>query len=227
MSDNGKCWSRVAALLEDRYEIVAYDALYHGLSDAPESGAPAGAAELIAVVEELALERPALMGHSMGAATVAEAAGMRPELFSCAVLEDPPWRDSFPEKRRPATDWRSLTVDQAIDVGKELYPAWHADEFPAWAESKLQFRPAGDWMKQLPRAVGRWREVAAAVSVPALLVCGGDSEGGAIVTPEIADEAQSLNPRVGVVRFEGAGHNVRRDAFDEFSAAVARFLDAH
>ena len=30
MTDNGKCWSRLATVLEDRFDIVAYDARYHG-----------------------------------------------------------------------------------------------------------------------------------------------------------------------------------------------------
>ncbi len=36
--DSGECWTRVAEALEDDYDIVAYDARYHGLSDAPADG---------------------------------------------------------------------------------------------------------------------------------------------------------------------------------------------
>src|SRR5688572_14727483 len=95
-SDNGRCWERVAQALEGEYDIVAYDARYHGLSDAPEGGSLAGGEDLVAMVQALGLERPAIMGHSMGARTVAQAAGTNPELFRCAVLEDPPWRDETP-----------------------------------------------------------------------------------------------------------------------------------
>src|SRR5579883_2826629 len=84
-TDNGLCWTRVAEALESEYSIVAYDARYHGLSDAPEAPEPEPGSDLIALVERLGLERPAIMGHSMGAGSVAAAAARRPQLFRCAI----------------------------------------------------------------------------------------------------------------------------------------------
>jgi pimeloyl-ACP methyl ester carboxylesterase len=46
----------------------------------------------------------------------------------------------------------------------------------------------------------------------------------AIVSDEVAAEIQALNPRVEVVKFENAGHNVRREAFEGFVEAVRIFL---
>jgi pimeloyl-ACP methyl ester carboxylesterase len=57
-----------------------------------------------------------------------------------------------------------------------------------------------------------------------LLITGGNSERGAIVTPEAAAQAQRLCPTIEVVQLEQAGHNIRREAFDEFVAAVTDFL---
>jgi hypothetical protein len=37
-------------------------------------------------------------------------------------------------------------------------------------------------------------------------------------------EAQRLCPSLEVVRFERAGHNIRREAFEEFMDAVTGFL---
>jgi len=45
-----------------------------------------------------------------------------------------------------------------------------------------------------------------------------------IVTPETAEEAARLNPRLAVVRLRGAGHNIRREQFDGFVTAVREFL---
>ena len=50
-----------------------------------------------------------------------------------------------------------------------------------------------------------------------------DNELGSIVTPDNAAEAARLNPHVQVVHIPGAGHNVRRDQFDAFIAAVRTF----
>jgi pimeloyl-ACP methyl ester carboxylesterase len=85
-SDSGRCWDRVATVLDDRYDVIAFDARHHGLSDSPNDGSIGDAADLVALVEALGLVRPALIGHSMGAGTVAQAAGERPELFRCAIL---------------------------------------------------------------------------------------------------------------------------------------------
>lgn len=228
MTDNGKCWSRLATVLEDRFDIVAYDARYHGLSEAPAAGGFGGGEDLVAVVTALGLEKPALLGHSMGAATVAQAAGLRPELFSCVILEDPPWRDDWSAIRQqpqtPAPDWRALSIEQIVAAGRAQSPLWHPDEFPAWAESKRQFRGPADWRARAIPGIVDWRETVAAIGVPALLLRGGSSERGAIVSAEIAAEAQRLNSRVQTACFAQAGHNVRREAFAPYAAAVSSFL---
>ena len=187
-----------------------------------------GGEDLVAVVTALGLEKPALLGHSMGAATVAHAAGLRPELFSCVILEDPPWRDDWSAIRQqpqtPAPDWQALSIEQIGAAGRAQSPLWHPDEFPAWAESKRQFRGPADWRARAIPGIVDWRETVAAIGVPALLLRGGSSERGAIVSAEIAAEAQRLNSRVQTACFAQAGHNVRREAFAPYVAAVSSFL---
>ena len=227
MSDNGRCWDRVATVLEDRYDIVSYDARLHGRSGGA-TGVFGDGEDLVALVQALGLEKPAIMGHSMGGATVAHAAGLRPELFRCAVLEDPPWRDSWENvPRPPMPDWQSMTEEQIIAGGKAQGLGWHDDEYPAWAESKRQYRPPADFGRVRLRGFMDWREIAAAIGVPTLLIRGGNAERGRIVTSEVASEAQRLNPRIECVCLAGAGHNIRRESFPEFVAAVTAFLARH
>jgi len=224
-SDNGKCWERVATVLEDRYDIVAYDARFHGKSDAPADAAFGDAADLVGLVEALGLEKPAAMGHSMGAGTVAAAVGHRPDLFRCAILEDPPWRDEWPTAARPEPPkWNEMPLAEAIAYGKKQSPHWNDAEFPAWAESKQQLRVPPDWASRRPGFLGNWRERAAAIGVPTLLIRGNNAERGAIVTGAVAREATQLNPRIECVCLAAAGHNIRREAFPEFVAAVTAFL---
>lgn len=228
MSDNGRCWERVATVLEDRYDIVSYDARYHGKSDAPEDGSMAGGADLVSLVEALQLEKAAMLGHSMGGASVAQAAGLRPELFRCAILEDPPWRTSWENvPQRESPDWQSLTDEQIIAGGKAQGLAWHDDEYRAWAESKRQFRLPADWRSRRMPGITDWRETASAIGVPTLLIRGGNTARGAIVDDHVAREAQKLNPFIESVCFAQAGHNVRREAFPPFVAAVTAFLARH
>ena len=228
-SDNGKCWERVATVLDDRYDVIAYDARYHGKSDAPGDGSMGDGADLVGLVEALELEKPAAVGHSMGAGTVAQAVGMRPELFRCAVLEDPAWRDDWPNQanRPQPPKWNEMPLEQAIELGKQQSPHWNDAEFPAWAESKQQMRIPVDWATRRPMALGNWRERVAAIGVPTLLIRGGNVQRGRIVDDATAAAAQEMNARIESVCLAQAGHNIRREAFPEYVAAVNAFLGRH
>src|SRR4051794_8028698 len=70
-SDNGLCWTPVAEVLADDYDVIMIDARGHGQSDAPAEGYGSAehAADVAGVIAALGLRRPALLGHSMGAAT--------------------------------------------------------------------------------------------------------------------------------------------------------------
>ncbi len=67
-----------------------------------------------------------------------------------------------------------------------------------------------------------WRTNISAIECPVFLVTG-DAE-GAPVSPAVAQEARNINPQLEVVHFENAGHNIRRDAFEEYMRAVEDFL---
>jgi N-formylmaleamate deformylase len=233
-SDNGRCWERVAKALEDSFDLVAYDARFHGLSDAVLTDSADGASDLLAVVDALGLDRPALIGHSMGAGAVATALAARPDGFRAAVLEDPGWHDTQ-RARGPATPglrnltgWmqrmHGMTLDEIIERGKAQWPTWHDDEFPAWAESKRQLHPPDDFRTALgSRGVRRrWQDLVTSFACPVLLVCGSTAR-GAIVSGEVAAEARALSSHVEVEFFD-AGHNIRREAFDEVVGSIRAFL---
>jgi pimeloyl-ACP methyl ester carboxylesterase len=74
-----------------------------------------------------------------------------------------------------------------------------------------------------PGEQGAWRSLVPQITCPTLLVTA-DPDKGSIVTPEATAEAVRLNPLVRVVRLRGAGHNIRREQFDGFVAAVRDFL---
>ena len=107
-----------------------------------------------------------------------------------------------------------------------MSPTWDPGEFRPWAESKAAFR-GGDAMSDAGGSFGDWRTLCAGFRVPVLLVCGGNETLGRIVPPSVAARAVELCPTLESVCLEPAGHNVRREAYDEYVAAVKAFLRAH
>lgn len=231
-TDNGLCWTRVARELEASYDVILYDARGHGFSDAPETGYSYEnyAADLADLVQALGLQRPRVMGHSMGAGMAATAAAMYLDLLACVILEDPPWRA---ESQSPE-DWaaraaqrRAAILENKTKTRIELIaecwarnPGWHEDELGPWAEAKLQLSPH---IAQLGPSAKPWREIVPQVACPILLITADPAKGG-IVTPETAKEAASLWREGRVVHIEGAGHSIHRDRFEAFIAAVKGFL---
>jgi pimeloyl-ACP methyl ester carboxylesterase len=67
-SDSGMCWAPVAMQLQGQYDLIMPDARGHGLSDQPETGynLPMMASDLAHLIRSLDLDRPVLVGHSMG-----------------------------------------------------------------------------------------------------------------------------------------------------------------
>lgn len=230
-TDNGLCWTRVAEVLGGDSDVIAYDARFHGQSDAPEDTTGGGGTDLIGLVEQLGLERPAIMGHSMGAGSVAAAAAERPDLFRCAILEDPGWRmpvagNAESAARPELPNYQGMTVEEIAAAGRERSPMWHEDEFGPWALAKTQVRRGPLQARPMP-APGAWRDTAGRITCPVLLVTGGNRERGAIVTPEAEEAAKRACPTLEVVRLAQAGHNIRREAFEEFIATVTSFLARH
>jgi pimeloyl-ACP methyl ester carboxylesterase len=240
-SDNGLCWTRVTQVLEQQYDVIMADARGHGLSDAPQEGYSSEnhAADLAGLIQALDLDKPALMGHSMGASTVAATVIGYPDLLTCAILEDPPWfdgdspwnrqrADRTKEERQAAARKRledmmamkSKSREEIMALGREQSPTWDEIEFGPWADAKKQLSP--NVLGGGPSHHKPWQEIVSGISRPTLLVTADPDK--AIVTPEIARQAVEMNDHIRWVRIEGAGHNIRREQFDAFAQAVTEFL---
>ncbi len=230
-SDAGLCWTRVARALESDYDVIMPDARGHGLSEAPDAGYAAvdRAADLAGFIQALGLDRPAIGGHSMGGSTSLYCAALHPEVVGCAILEDPGIRletGSAPprrsdEIRKTAEEARSSTREQVMALGRKIRPNWDEVEYGPWADAKQRMSPKA----AAPRGEEplTWQEALAKITCPTLLVTA-DPDRGSIVTPEAAAEAKRILPSLEVVRLSGAGHNIRREAFEPFVATVREFL---
>ncbi|MBV9830828.1 MAG: alpha/beta fold hydrolase [Marmoricola sp.] len=234
ITDSGRCWGDLVRRLGSSYRIVAPDALGHGGSDRftaeeltsehpPEAMYDAAAQ----VLREVG---PALVtGHSMGGRTAAALAARSPELVRAVVLEDPAWFDASPwaDSEEEATRERvasALAVaadpEGAIRACRAEHPTWPEVELGPWARAKadvdLEFLRTGRLDISTP-----WRDVAAAITVPALLVTG---DGEVIIGPSVRSEISRVAPTIDLAVVPGAAHCVRRDQGDRFHAVVDPWL---
>jgi pimeloyl-ACP methyl ester carboxylesterase len=238
-SDDGLCWTPVAEVLAQDYDVIMVDARGHGRSAAPEQGyGPAEhVGDMAGVIAGLGLDRPAVLGHSMGAATALALAGTYPDAAGAILLEDPPmwWMPDVPaapqsdeerwsRMRSRIVDLKRKTREEMIAAQRAETPGWSEAELGPWADSKLRLS-FNVLNRGTPSALD-WPSILRRIACPALLITA-DAERGAIVTPEGAAALRELVPQLKVAHIPEAGHSIRRDQFGRYMAVVRAFLDEH
>ncbi|WP_165958240.1 alpha/beta fold hydrolase [Segetibacter sp. 3557_3] len=91
VTDIGLCWTTLALKLQNAYDIYMPDARGHGLTD-PFTTADNGETmikDVVGVVQAMKWEKPILMGHSMGAATVMRLGAEYPGVAKAIIMLDP------------------------------------------------------------------------------------------------------------------------------------------
>lgn len=233
VTDSGACWPLVTRDLQEKYDVIRPDARGHGRSSGVETGFSTEllAQDVLALIEQLKLEKPLLFGHSMGGRTALHAASMSNQLRG-VILEDPPLRD-MPQPSEQVNiqgrqwgwqwvyDSKALSDEERQAKCREENPAWAEEEIGPWSASKAEFNL--DVIPYLGSLMGSWRDLLARISCPVLLITG-DTKRGAIVTPEIAQEAIALCKQGTLAHIEGAGHNIHRERYQPTMAAVFDFL---
>jgi len=239
MTDMGLCWTRIAQSLLHKYDVILYDARGHGESEAPLGGHdPENRCEdLHGLLLALKLEKPRLLGHSLGAMTVALLAAKYPDIPRSIVLEDPPMPEHLNET--PTAEqlrtwdeqwqqWKSAIIEQLSRSREDLTaqcrrksPHWHELEIGPWADAKLQVSPnifntanlfTSNWWQCLPR-----------ISCPMLLMTA-DFQRGALMSAAAEKELRKSCPEGTIVRLSGAGHNIHREQFERYMSIVADFF---
>jgi len=235
-SDHGSCWKAFAEPLTAAFDVVLIDARGHGQSSNPgRQYTPADqAGDVRALISQLHLAHPFIIGHSMGAGMALAAAATFPAALRGVILEDPPLREWVEPKPEPTGTlpphqvWmnsiKAMTTDQLIRRCINENPTWRAEEILNWVESKEQFNP--DRAPDEPSRMTPWKEYMAHVGVPALLIVG-DTTRGALVSAETAAIARGLSAHLEVGLIRNVGHCIRREAPDAFAAMAVEFMKRH
>lgn len=234
MSDNGLCYRPIAEHFTNGYEIVLYDAREHGKSEAPGTKTELidRARDLAGLIDVLGLQKPDLIGHSMGAVTVALFAGLYPHIPGHIVLEDPP-----PFEILAAKDEQSLTarkawkedviankqksIQELIELNRQENPTWPEAERQPWALAKQQFN-LNAFNEELVDVESR-NQIVSQITCPTLIITA-DLDKNSAYPPQAADELVARLPNARHVNITGAGHNIRREQPEAFITTVGEFL---
>jgi len=233
-SDNGLCWTNLARELVADYDIIMFDARGHGLSDPPSKsdGPDAQCEDLAGLIRALELEKPILMGHSMGSSSVAWLAARYPDVPGAVILEDPGLiprssgntRSSASEAdienaRARIVERNNMSTEAMVAQCMKNDPQWGKCECEFWAPSKKLHHPNNAYRRFGGRGPEK-SELFPMITAPTLILKA-DAQGE---VREKNEELAALLPNGRIVHVEGARHNVRRDQKEGLLQALTAFL---
>ena len=232
-------WRDVIAALGERAFCIAVDLPGHGssLGLPPETYTIEGATRaVIDTLDRLEVERPTVVGYSMGGRLALFLALRYPERCAGLFLESAsPGLESEVERasRRAADEEKAKRLESG-DF-KEFLLEWYRQPlFATLARDEALLRQTIEARRrndpvELARSlrgmgVGNqpslWGELKD-LAVPALAVAGDLDERYATISSRMA----SISPRIEPLVIPGVGHNVRAEAPTEYAALLRRFLD--
>jgi pimeloyl-ACP methyl ester carboxylesterase len=225
---SGACWTPLARVLEEDYDVIMPDARGHGNSSVPNHGYYYDnlATDVLSLIEALKLTHLVLLGHSMGGMTAAVAASRNSQRLRGLVLVDPTFLT--PERQQEvytsdvATQHRHILGRSKEDFLAELRIRHHhrpLELIELFAEARFQTSLHAFEILTPPNP--DYRQLITTLSVPTLLVIGGT---GGIVSPALAAELAELNPYLKIAQIAEAGHAIPYDQPDRFSTITRNFL---
>ena len=237
LTDSGEGWPEAVDHWQDDYAIVTVDQRGHGGSPRFTADQLVGhpgdvmVDDAVALLEQL--DRPVVMGHSLGGAVALAAAVRRPELVRARVLEDPAplgpdepqhseargaeFRAGIEDSRRAADD------EELLRIRRDAHPDWPESELLVTGHAEQQmdadYLAHGDW-----RPSTRWPELLQNVRVPPLVVSGDRPDEVAIDDATGKGIEAIGNPLVTFVRVPDSGHCIRREQPERYYALVDDWL---
>ena len=216
----------VARELTDLVRPIVVDVRGRGLSDSgPSYTLDDYADDTAAVIAGLGLDRPLLLGHSMGA-RIAAVTAARDVPLRGTVLVDPPMSG-------PGRGPYPTTLEAFLGQLAQARRGTDADEvarsWPRWPRREQELRARWLASCDTEAIAGTHRGFETedfftawpSVPAPTVLVYGGESP---VVTAEGAAEAAARNPAARLVEVAGAGHMVFWDEPEPALAALRKVL---
>ena len=210
LAGSGEWWRRNLPALSAVFRVTAIDLPGFGAThrDARLELAQVPA-QVVALLDELGIERAHVMGHSMGGLVAGGLAAEFPERVDRLVLVDAGFVSLDPHRRHRITGplktlpWTSPSLLPVLL--RDVVRSGPVRMAMATAETLRQ-----DWGHKLP-----------AIGAPTLVVWG---ERDRICNPTIGQQLASMIPDARLVVIAGAGHNPMWEKPDAFDREVLAFL---
>lgn len=244
------CWLPVAKVLEQDYDIILLDARGHGLSDRITTGfTPQLLSEDVAsVIQVLKLDRPHILGFSMGSETAIRLAAMHPDLMRTIVVagasDQAPqpqnfvnspayqaWYQSFVDYlkslKTQTHEERMVSSLRLLPPGTPLPPEdQYVSLVEAFAQVDMDLALQGNELwSQAGQQYEETRQLQTRITCPILLMYSQHfpTPGKPVTLREEPGERSNEK----IVRFENAGHLIYREHFGQFIEVVTTFLKEH
>jgi len=220
-------WDCVAVMLRDHFRCVALDQRGHGDSEwspVVDYRIASHAGDIEGFIDAMRLERPILVGQSMGGLNSIEYAIRHSEKMRAMVIVDVAPEISAPGADRirdfastPELDSPEAFLERAVKFNPIRNPAvlrrslyYNLRETPAgkWTFKHDQRRRADDAMKSFQTDRTRLAAEVSKIKCPTLVVRGALSD---VLTDEGAEKFARSLPNGRWVRIEKSGHNVQGD----------------
>lgn len=237
LTSNAYRWEDLAGRAGEDYYLIAPDARGHGDSSAPDYGydAPTMLRDVLSVLDALAVERAAVMGHSMGGRLGIGLAAEAPERVARLAVVDVGVQVEATGARRildsiTSAPARFDSLEAAWSYITAVRPAYSPQEIERRLRHNLRPTASGgyEW-KYDARAVGEiYRlarqidldEYASRVTCPTLLIWGEASE---LLSRETAQHtADRLHAELAPI--PNGSHNLMGEQPEVFASVVLRFL---
>lgn len=231
VTDYGLSWASLAAKFQADYDVIMYDARGHGFSEKPEGpySLDAHVEDLVGLIKALGINKPILIGHSMGSGTVALTGATYPDLARAIIMEDPALAEmleyltevNIPEWKRLIEADKAMGKQKLMKLARSRrHPGWSDFEYDHWAEAKLLVSSnVVDVL--LGEGLRNPNKIYPKIIAPTLILKADANKDNREKHLKVAE----LLPNGKLVHIDGATHLVRQDKPVETERQIRSFLD--
>lgn len=226
-TDNSRGWSELAPHLGDR-PMIALDLRGHGGTQAPQCcySPDDFAHDIVGAMDTLGIERADIIGHSLGAITAANLAGIYPDRVEKLVLIGV--GTSVPAG---TLDWlweNIPALPDVIDPESQFMLDWYSDPNPVNEDFKSRERAESAaterhvWMAVLEALSSHdWSYLARRIKAETVIFWGDQDK---LFPLESQNQLRAVLPEAKLVVIEGAGHNPNWEDPEGFAQLLNQFL---